>query len=77
MQMKNNFFTRLYYRDYVATLLRLTKMIRGIGNPLVAVYARCYLCRIGISVMTTDTKYIIENIYDFIDGYKNVSVPNN
>ncbi|KAF5301140.1 hypothetical protein FQR65_LT08970 [Abscondita terminalis] len=32
--------------EYSAALLRLTHMIRGIGNPIVAVYARCYLCRL-------------------------------
>lgn len=30
----------------VETLPRLTAMIRGIGNPLVAAYARAYLCRV-------------------------------
>lgn len=28
-------------------LPRLTCMVRGIGDPLVAVYARAYLCRVG------------------------------
>ena len=28
------------------TLPRLTAMIRGIGDPLVAAYARAYLCRV-------------------------------
>uniref|UniRef100_A0A3B3RIB6 VPS35 endosomal protein-sorting factor-like n=1 Tax=Paramormyrops kingsleyae TaxID=1676925 RepID=A0A3B3RIB6_9TELE len=32
------------------TLPRLTAMIRGIGDPLVAVYARAYLCRLGTAV---------------------------
>lgn len=30
-------------------LPRLTCMVRGIGDPLVAVYARAYLCRVGRS----------------------------
>lgn len=31
-------------------LLRLAKTITGIGDPLVAAYARCYLARIGSRV---------------------------
>lgn len=31
-------------------LPRLTCMVRGIGDPLVAVYARAYLCRVGRGV---------------------------
>jgi len=31
--------------DYSNALQRLCSMIRGIGNPLVAVYCRAYLCR--------------------------------
>ncbi|KYM95630.1 UPF0505 protein C16orf62 like protein, partial [Cyphomyrmex costatus] len=30
--------------EFNTALLRITRMIRGIGNPLIAVYARCYLC---------------------------------
>ncbi|KAF5275090.1 hypothetical protein FQA39_LY07027 [Lamprigera yunnana] len=57
--------------EYSAALLRLTHMIRGIGNPLVAVYARCYLCRVGITVTTSekDKDYLKENFYDFLDTY--------
>ncbi|XP_022913780.2 VPS35 endosomal protein-sorting factor-like [Onthophagus taurus] len=57
--------------EYSAALLRLTRMIRGIGNPLVALYARCYLCRVGITLgtLTSDNKYLIQNLYDFLDNY--------
>ncbi|KAK4884963.1 hypothetical protein RN001_001234 [Aquatica leii] len=60
--------------EYSAALLRLTHMIRGIGNPLVAIYARCYLCRVGLTVTTTekDKDYLKENFYDFLDTYNQV-----
>jgi len=28
-------------------LSRLAVMVRGIGNPLIAAYSRCYLCRVS------------------------------
>lgn len=53
--------------------MRLTRMIRGIGDPLVAVYAHCYLCRVGVAVTTGDREYIKENFYDFLASYNQVS----
>ncbi|KYN21342.1 UPF0505 protein C16orf62 like protein [Trachymyrmex cornetzi] len=37
--------------EFNTALLRITRMIRGIGNPLIAVYARCYLCRVGLALL--------------------------
>lgn len=56
-------------------LLRLTQMIQGMGNPLVAVYARCYLCRVGINVspVGADNKYLLKNFTNFLDCYNHVS----
>lgn len=50
--------------------MRLTKMIRGIGDPLVAVYARCYLCRVGFALKTYSLEFVTENFYDFLFTYK-------
>jgi len=36
--------------EYSGALVRLAAMARGIGDPLVAAYARCYLCRVGVIV---------------------------
>jgi len=43
-------------------------MIRGIGDPLVNIYARCYLVRIGQSIPNVK-EYLKENFKDFIFIY--------
>ncbi|XP_039446125.1 VPS35 endosomal protein sorting factor-like [Culex pipiens pallens] len=57
--------------EFSTILMRLTRMIRGIGDPLVAVYARCYLCRVGMAI-TTDREYIKENLNDILDIYHTI-----
>lgn len=49
-------------------------MVRGIGDPLVAAYARCYLCRVGITISTptSNRDYLIENFYDYLSTYTQV-----
>lgn len=46
-------------------------MIRGIGDPLVATYARCYLVRVGVLV-TSNKSYIHNNFKDFLAVYQTV-----
>ncbi|XP_021918699.1 UPF0505 protein C16orf62 homolog isoform X2 [Zootermopsis nevadensis] len=61
--------------EFSQALLRLTRMIRGIGDPLVAAYAHCYLCRVGMAVTTGDRDYIKENFYDFLASYNQLFSP--
>eukprot|EP00058_Branchiostoma_floridae_P021627 XP_002607117.1 hypothetical protein BRAFLDRAFT_68089 [Branchiostoma floridae] len=71
--------------EYSQALLRLSNMMRGIGDPLVAVYARTYLCRkpkpdqidiypmvqkVGILVAPEVHDHVAINLYDFLATYK-------
>uniref|UniRef100_A0A673HS76 VPS35 endosomal protein-sorting factor-like n=1 Tax=Sinocyclocheilus rhinocerous TaxID=307959 RepID=A0A673HS76_9TELE len=54
----NRFLTKSGIQE---TLQRLTAMIRGIGDPLVAVYARVYLCRVLLTEMMDRCKKLGNN----------------
>ncbi|GAB0088083.1 VPS35 endosomal protein sorting factor-like [Sergentomyia squamirostris] len=60
--------------EFNLALLRLTRIIRGIGDPLVSMYARCYLCRVGMTV-TSDKEYIRENLTDLFTVYHTMYTP--
>lgn len=62
--------------EAVAALKRMTRMIRGIGNPLIAIYARCYLCRVGLALnKNTDFEFAKENFYDFLCTFQQLFTP--
>ena len=63
-------FLLISFSEFNTVLMRITRMIRGIGDPLVAVYARCYLCRVGFSFKTADLEFVKENFYDFLYTYR-------
>lgn len=65
---------KVIFSECHEALSRLTEMIQGIGNPLVAVYARCYLCRVGLSVSPVDAKFLLRNFECFLETYQHVSV---
>lgn len=61
--------------EYSNALMRLTKMIRGIGDPLVAAYARCYLCRVGMSIAPEVQEHVLCNFWDFLLSYNQLQSP--
>ncbi|CAG9805529.1 unnamed protein product [Chironomus riparius] len=58
-------------REIDASLLRISRMIRGIGDPLVGAYARCYLVRIGVTTSKSH-EYLKECFADFLSVYHTI-----
>ena len=61
--------------EYKAAMERLTMMMRGIGDPLVAAYARCYLCRVGVLVAPDIRSHLHSNFSDFMHTYAQIENP--
>ncbi|XP_072943990.1 VPS35 endosomal protein-sorting factor-like [Epargyreus clarus] len=58
------------------TIARLTTMIRGIGNALVAVYLRVYLCNVASKLLGTESEeYFYENLKEFLEEYPQIFHP--
>ncbi|KAM7382046.1 hypothetical protein PAMA_012755 [Pampus argenteus] len=55
------------------TLPRLTAMIRGIGDPLVAAYTRAYLCRVGMEVAPNLKDSLNRNFFDLLGSFRQIS----
>uniref|UniRef100_A0A914W6I6 Uncharacterized protein n=1 Tax=Plectus sambesii TaxID=2011161 RepID=A0A914W6I6_9BILA len=51
-------------------LLRLAGMIRGMANPLVAAYARLYLCRVGMAIEPHDRRFAWKVLHDWLQSWK-------
>ncbi|ESO85799.1 hypothetical protein LOTGIDRAFT_195736 [Lottia gigantea] len=58
--------------DYSEALSRLAYMCRGIGDPLVAAYARCYLCRVGFKVAPSITIHLMPCLDDFLKTFPQI-----
>ncbi|XP_029646027.1 VPS35 endosomal protein sorting factor-like [Octopus sinensis] len=56
-------------KEHGNSLKRLASMIRGIGDPLVAAYARCYLCRVGATVAFGYREHLLPCFDDFLFTY--------
>ncbi|XP_067673421.1 VPS35 endosomal protein-sorting factor-like [Haliotis asinina] len=58
--------------EYSDALLRLANMTRGIGDPLVASYSRCYLSRVGIKVAPSIRHHLMPHFDDFLATFHQV-----
>ncbi|XP_063531127.1 VPS35 endosomal protein-sorting factor-like isoform X2 [Cydia strobilella] len=57
-------------------IARLTKMIRGIGNPLVATYLRFYLCKVASSLLGNECEeFLYSNLKEFLEEYQQIFQP--
>ncbi|XP_063359419.1 VPS35 endosomal protein-sorting factor-like isoform X1 [Cydia amplana] len=57
-------------------IARLTKMIRGIGNPLVATYLRLYLCKVASSLLRNECEeFFYSNLKEFLEEYQQIFQP--
>ncbi|MCO5557198.1 hypothetical protein L7F22_010758 [Adiantum nelumboides] len=56
----------------IAEFQRLNMMIRGLGDPLAAAYARLYLARKGQSIFPCETGYLIMGLDDYLVLYRRV-----
>ncbi|XP_013146011.1 PREDICTED: UPF0505 protein C16orf62 homolog [Papilio polytes] len=62
--------------DIKLVIKRLTTMIRGIANPLVAVYLRVYLCNVAAKLLGKDSEeYFYENLKEFLEDYEQIFHP--
>ena len=60
-----------FLSDDAMPLSRLRRIIRGIGDPMVALYARVYLARRAAVVLTNDAKssLFLQQVYYSLDDY--------
>ncbi|KAM9773653.1 VPS35 endosomal protein-sorting factor-like isoform X2 [Syngnathus typhle] len=66
----NRFLNKFGIQD---TLPRLTAMIRGIGDPLVAAYTRAYLCRVGMEVAPSLKDSLKRNFFDLLGTFRQIN----
>ena len=65
-------YSFLETNDYSDGLNRLTRMIRGVGDPLAQIYMRAYLCRVGWNVAPGVRSHLMDNVDDFFVTFQQV-----
>lgn len=73
LNQKYFFKVFLICREIDVALQRISKMIRGIGDPLVGAYARCYLIKVGLRV-GNNRDFMKESFVDFLATYHTVKM---
>ncbi len=61
-----------------ATLERIAKSIRGVSEPLAAIYLSAYLVRVGLNLSPKNKDYmllLLENVYNILDSAKKRGFP--
>ena len=58
--------------EFPAILGRLGSIARGVGDPLVGVYARCYLAKVGADVAPACKPYAVTMLHDYLFCFKEV-----
>ncbi|XP_076067854.1 VPS35 endosomal protein-sorting factor-like isoform X2 [Oratosquilla oratoria] len=61
--------------EHEKALVRLSAMVKGIANPLVAAYARMYICHVGVKAAPKQSQYVVDSIEDFILTFKQIEGP--
>lgn len=56
--------------ELIKHFYRIARTIRGIGDPLIATYARCYLARKGVELIPREKRYLILCFDDFLTTLK-------
>lgn len=57
----------IQHTSFPAVINRILSQIRGIGSPLVSMYARTYLARKGYEVEPFLKDYLIKSFYDYLE----------
>lgn len=70
-------YTFISKEDIKPAIARITLMIRGIGNPLVATYLRLYLCKVAANLLGNECEeFFHSNLKEFLEEYQQVRQSN-
>ncbi|KAI8434978.1 hypothetical protein MSG28_003431 [Choristoneura fumiferana] len=69
-------YTFISKENIKPAIARITLMIRGIGNPLVATYLRLYLCKVAANLLGNECEeFFHSNLKEFLEEYQQIFHP--